>query len=341
MSKKLIAMDNELIRSSYVLDVSELKLIYTALSKLDSSKQIEPRTAIYITKNDYVQLGTNPKNIVREVRYACEKLMKRTLVINTKIGDLYTHWMHHVWLLKSDDLTDLMNNYEDAKKLLRPNIAHQKMVLDILKELKTCDENLVARIEFHDDILPFLSALQSHFTQLRLDDLKNLSTFYSHRFYHLMMQFNSTGVCKLSLMELRKILLLEDKYSQTKDLRKWVIEPAIKEIREKTSFFIEHKLIKTGQRYTYLELKFKQKKTIEIKKAKAISSDAIELSEAQISKYSSILSRINDISDLSTFPTYDAFALWIANILRDPKSVRDETAKRIFKALRTHTDFKK
>ena len=52
MSKKLIAMDNELIRSSYVLDVSELKLIYTALSKLDSSKQIEPRTAIYITKND-------------------------------------------------------------------------------------------------------------------------------------------------------------------------------------------------------------------------------------------------------------------------------------------------
>ena len=46
------------------------------------------------------------------------------------------------------------------------------MVLDILKELKTCDENLVARIEFHDDILPFLSALQSHFTQLRLDDLK-------------------------------------------------------------------------------------------------------------------------------------------------------------------------
>jgi hypothetical protein len=50
------------------------------------------------------------------------------------------------------------------------------MVLDILKELKTCDENLVARIEFHDDILPFLSALQSHFTQLRLDDLKK--SFY-------------------------------------------------------------------------------------------------------------------------------------------------------------------
>ena len=46
------------------------------------------------------------------------------------------------------------------------------------------------------------------------------------------------------------------------------------------------------------------------------------------------------MSDLSTFPTYDAFALWIANILRDPESVRDETAKRIFKALHKYTDFK-
>lgn len=65
-----------------------------------------------------------------------------------------------------------------------------------------------------------------------------------------------------------------------------------------------------------------------------------KLSDAQINKYSSILSRVSDISDLSTFPTYDAFALWIANILRDPKSVREETAKRIFTALHQYTDFK-
>ena len=65
-----------------------------------------------------------------------------------------------------------------------------------------------------------------------------------------------------------------------------------------------------------------------------------QLTDAQIGKYASILSKVSDISDLSTFPTYDAFALWIANILRDPKSVREETAKRIFSALRKYTDFK-
>jgi hypothetical protein len=65
-----------------------------------------------------------------------------------------------------------------------------------------------------------------------------------------------------------------------------------------------------------------------------------KLTDAQIQKYSSILSKVSDISDLSTFPDYSTFAQWIANILRDPTSVREETAKRIFKALRTHTDFK-
>ena len=63
-----------------------------------------------------------------------------------------------------------------------------------------------------------------------------------------------------------------------------------------------------------------------------------KLTDAQIQKYSSILSKVSDISDLSTFPDYSTFALWIGGILRDPKSVREQTAKRIFKALYEKTD---
>ena len=64
------------------------------------------------------------------------------------------------------------------------------------------------------------------------------------------------------------------------------------------------------------------------------------LSDAQINKYSSILSKQSELSDLSNFPDYLTFALWIGGILRDPKSVREETAKRIFKVLHQKTDFK-
>lgn len=63
----------------------------------------------------------------------------------------------------------------------------------------------------------------------------------------------------------------------------------------------------------------------------------ITLSDAQINKYSTVLSKL---SELSNFPDYPTFVLWIAGILRDPKSVREETATRIFKTLHSKTDFK-
>jgi len=64
------------------------------------------------------------------------------------------------------------------------------------------------------------------------------------------------------------------------------------------------------------------------------------MSDAQINKYSNILSKLSELSDLSNFPDYPTFALWISGILRDPKSVREETATRIFQTLHEKTDFK-
>ena len=64
------------------------------------------------------------------------------------------------------------------------------------------------------------------------------------------------------------------------------------------------------------------------------------MSDAQINKYSIILSKLSELSDLSNFPDYPTFATWIRGILRDPKSVREETAKRILQALHQKTDYK-
>jgi hypothetical protein len=66
----------------------------------------------------------------------------------------------------------------------------------------------------------------------------------------------------------------------------------------------------------------------------------MNMSDAQINKYSTILSKLSDLSDLSNFPDYPTFAIWISGVLRDPKSVREETAKRILRAIHTKTDFK-
>ena len=61
----------------------------------------------------------------------------------------------------------------------------------------------------------------------------------------------------------------------------------------------------------------------------------------QIAKYSMILCKLGSISDLSNFPDYPTFANWIGNILRSPEKADEQTAKRIFTALKTETDYGK
>ena len=115
------------------------------------------------------------------------------------------------------------------------------------------------------------------------------------------------------------------------------------EITANTDIDLSYENVKRGRSVVGFKFTVKEKpkpKVIETKRDKNTIDMFCNLTDAQVQKYSSILSKVSDISDLSTFPDYSTFAQWIASILRDPKSVREETAKRIFKALRIHTDFK-
>ncbi|MCW8725873.1 replication initiation protein, partial [Acinetobacter baumannii] len=100
--------------------------------------------------------------------------------------------------------------------------------------------------------------------------------------------------------------------------------------------------VKKGRSVVGFKFTVKEKpkpKIIETGRDKDTVDMFCNMSDAQIKTYSSILSKIHSISDLAGNKDYSAFAVWIGNILRDPSSVREETAKRVFKALRTETDF--
>ena len=55
------------------------------------------------------------------------------------------------------------------------------------------------------------------------------------------------------------------------------------------------------------------------------------LSDSQIKTYSSVLSKVHSISDLADNKDYSAFAIWIANILRDPTSVEKKRQSEFLK----------
>ena len=202
-----------------------------------------------------------------------------------------------------------------------------------------------SELYFTDEVLLLLREVDAlnPYTKYKKEVVLRLKKDYSLDFYHLAKKHQAMGGFQISLDELFQQLGLPESYrTRMNNLKYRVIEPSLNEITANTDIDLSYENVKRGRSVVGFKFTVKEKpkpKVIETGRDKNTIDMFCKLTDAQIQKYSSILSKVSDISDLSTFPDYSTFAQWIANILRDPKSVREETAKRIFKALRTHTDF--
>lgn len=202
-----------------------------------------------------------------------------------------------------------------------------------------------AELYFTDEVLLLLREFDAlnPYTKYKKEVVLRLKKDYSLDLYHLAKKHQNMGGFQITLDELFEQLGLPESYQDLSNLKKRVIKPSLDEITANTDIDLTYENVKRGRSVVGFKFTVKEKpkpKTIETGRDQKTIDIFCKMSDAQISKYASILSRVSDISNLSTFPTYDAFALWIANILRDPKSVREETAKRIFTALHKYTDFK-
>ena len=200
-------------------------------------------------------------------------------------------------------------------------------------------------IRFPEIVLLMLTEFDklNPYTKYKKNIVLSLKKDYSFDLYHLAKKHQAMGGFQISLDDLFEQLGLPESYRRIGNLKDRVINPSLDEITANTDIDLTYENVKKGRSVVGFKFTVREKpkpKLIAPERDQKTIDMFCKLTDAQINKYSSILSRVNDMSDLSTFPTYDAFALWIANILRDPESVRDETAKRIFKALHKYTDFK-
>ena len=187
--------------------------------------------------------------------------------------------------------------------------------------------------------------LTKNFTLYEIKQLTYLGK-YGIRLYELLAQWRSVGKVEFSLEEIRtKLGLLLDEYTYMSNFKKRVLDFAVEEINEHTDFSVRYEQIKQGKTITGFLFKFKLKPkqaqiASETLKTTSDSLNTIKpLTEPQIAKYSMILCKLGSISDLAGTMDYPTFANWLGNILRGPKNSNQETVKRVFKTLRTETDY--
>lgn len=260
MNNELVVVDNSLVTSAYSFTLNEQRLILCALKKITPKQAIDPKTPFYITRDDFIELGADPTSVAKEIRQATRELMKKSVKFKTPLGVVELPWLSEV--LRFD------KNAEQKLRAIYPNpsdydeyVKHLRMYNLIDSFTHNADENIVARIVFHEKIMPLLSDLRQNFTQYLVSDVANFKSIYSHRIYQLMMQYKSTGYVKIAIADLRFMLEIGLKYPLFADLKKRVIDVAIDDISDKSSYTVKYDLLKKGRKFTHLELKFKLKES--------------------------------------------------------------------------------
>lgn len=257
-------MDNAVINAAYELSLNEQRLILAAMAQIPKSEPVDAKRAYCVTRDDFIRLGVHSDTVAREIRTASKDLMKKSLLIDTEVGEIEFHWLSEVLRYDRKAEEKLKTKYpnpEDYNKYIQTLRAYNLM--DSLALSRNVDDNVVVRLVFNERIVPFLSELRKNFTQFNIEDVAGFSSSYSMRIYQAMMQFKSTGYRKIKLSDLRYMLALGKKYEATKDLKVRVVNTAVKEINDKSPYQVSYKMLKTGRKFTHIEFKFKKKKTKE------------------------------------------------------------------------------
>ena len=223
MSLVKVSKSNYLIEASYNLTLQEQRLILACLSKIDSRNEASKNVSI--SALDYSEMmQIDIKNAHRELYKSAEKLYDRSIIVS------------------DPDKT------EEFRWIQKKAFYHK-------------GEGRVT-FTWSDDVLIYISQLKRRFTTYRLSDVARINSSYGIRLYELLMQFNATKDRRINLIDFKSLFNLEKKYPLFRDLNKWVIKPAVKEINKSSNLVVYYSTIKKGKNVIALQFDFQESKQL-------------------------------------------------------------------------------
>ena len=196
-----VTQSNKLIEASHTLTLNEKRLVLCAASLIDPRKPLPKDGYLTIRADTFAAVfGLDVKHAYEALDDAANRLFNRDIRRYSK-GNLVERmrWIFHV-------------KY---------------------KEGQGCVE-----LGFSPTVIPHLTMLNKEFTSYQLKQIGSLSSFYAVRLYELMSQFLKIGQRECTLDQLRQMLDLGEKYQNVKDLRRRVLDPALKELNSSTNLTV-------------------------------------------------------------------------------------------------------
>ena len=218
-------MANKIIRGKQKMTIYEAKLIRVLISQI---KRDDENFRMYQTdiKNLAEILGTDRKNIQREIRNVCKNLMKQIVEIENDGDWEILHWLSYA-------------KYDSKKGLIMLMLSQE--------------------------ISPYVLALKEKFTRYQTKNILTMQSFYAIRLYELLqmrigMDKKKEMVYQFKVTELRVILQCESRFKQVGEFKRFVLDIAIKEISEETEYSCTYNCRKTGRIITDILFLIQEKK---------------------------------------------------------------------------------
>lgn len=289
MENNIVAQSNDLVTAVYSTTLKEKVLLLACMSQIDSregAKLITPQTKFVVTVEQMRELfydDKNAKNAYRDLASASTRLKRREVTISL------------------DDNKTLLTEFVSGV-LFDPN-------------------NGQVTLTFAEDILPYLTQLKNSFTTYKLLDISDLSSTHAIRLYELITYWLGTNKFSvtLDLDDFRYQMGVANKYKQFGQLRSYVIDKAIDEINEHTSYRVNVTFRKVKKTFVSMTLNFYNKESIGLTDNKGkLSKDKIRA----IVRTSLFVSDYNDHPLLSVEARDSNEAFWAAAetlLLKEPK----------------------
>jgi len=238
-----VVIKNELVRRIQKMRLAEKRLLALAIAKcnskpkllLDKAMRLNPQTGlapgwiVRVTVQEFMEAypHIDPRNAYSDLKEAAENLF-----------DCYVEW----------------DEFELDRGKKKP--VHRK-IRWIYEKIDTTTAGWV-EIKFSPSIAPYLLGISDEFTKYKLRHAADLRSIYSWRLLEIIAQYRSTGHVTIAYDAFCEAMAAPE--SCVKDagqLRRRVVEPAVKELREKNGIAITWEPIRpAGRKVTGFRFNF-------------------------------------------------------------------------------------
>lgn len=229
-----VTMSNALVRAGHGLTLAEKRIVMLAVSKMNSRAPVPPATSLprtKITASEYAEIAKCGMPTAYEaLQDAAKHLFERKI---TFFEPAYTR----------------------AGKPLKPVRNDMRWV----GQCRYYENEGWVELIWWPPILPSLMGLKKQFTTYKLQQANALRSAYSWRLLELLMHYHASGLAEYTIEDFCASMdATEKQKANFNNIKRRIIEPAVKELVEKDGWLIQWTPIKAGRKVSRLRFEFRK-----------------------------------------------------------------------------------